>query len=102
MEVWYDALTKEVKAVYSDRYTGRAWADAGWLPFRNDTRRVPRDLNPGAIADFSGSEPVVTVPALPKPPDPKRVRIGELEVKIGDDSITFDEMKELNRLERGL
>ena len=102
MEIWHDPVTKEVKAVYSDRYSGRAWVDAGWVTFRNDTTRVPRDLNPGAIADFTGPEPVVTTPAPPRVPTSDELRIAELQVKLADDTITERELIELLRLERGL
>ena len=102
MEIWHDPVTKEVKAVYSDRYTGRVWSDAGWVAFQNDTRRVPRDLKPGAIADFTGAEPVVVTPAPPPVPTADELRIAELKVKLADDTITERELIELLRLERGL
>ena len=102
MEVWYDPATMEVKAVYSDRYTGRVWTDAGWVTFQNDTRRVPRDLGQGAIADFTGPEPIVITPTPIIPPPVTDLRLQELYMKLAGDNITDAEIRELLRLERNL
>ena len=102
MEIWYNLVTLEVKAVYSDRYTGSVWQDAGWVNFENDTVLVPRDLMPGAIANFDGSEPIVTTPAPVPIPDPREVRIKGLIAKLKVDTITDVELRELWRLERRL
>ncbi len=45
----------------------------------------------------------LTFGVLPKPePDPRAIRMKDLTAKLKDDTITFDEMKQLLRAERGL
>jgi len=102
MEVWYDIRTKEVKAIYTGRYTGKVWQDAGYVSFSNDDRQIDRDLIPGAIVDFSGGAPIVVTPAPIPPPDSKAIRLEELRAELSTGTITLDGIKEMMRLERDL
>ena len=71
MQIWYNATTKEVKAIYSHVYNGSIWSDAGFVAYEDArTRIIPKLIIPGAIIDFDGNgEPFVVTPA-PEPPAP--------------------------------
>jgi hypothetical protein len=102
MEIWYDSTTKEIKAVYSDKYNGNIWQNSGYISKEYIGSKVPRDFFPGAIVDIDNINPAIFIPAPIPIPDSKYLRLTELSIKLSDDTITFDEFKELNRLERGL
>ncbi|HEU0021672.1 MAG TPA: hypothetical protein VFR55_08380 [Dehalococcoidia bacterium] len=97
MEIWYDLATMEVKAVYSDTYTGNVWADAGYLSHRSPAA-LTGDLLPGAVIEFDqDGEPVVVTPAPPPvPPVPtaRELREAELVAKFRTRTATLPEIQE--------
>jgi hypothetical protein len=101
MEIWFDPVTKELKAVYSTPYTGTVWQAQGYVSMTLPGRQVPSAFQPGAILDITGTPRVITPAPLPTP-SMSQIRVGELQQKLSDDTITDAEIRELLRLERGL
>lgn len=104
MEIWYDSNDNTVKAVYSGRYTGTAWADAGYVSYQ-DAAPLAAGFLPGAVIEFDGRGiPSVVTPAPPpEPPEPtpRELREAELAVKFRARTATNDEVQEflVSRLE---
>lgn len=100
MQLWYDPLTMELKAVYFDRYSGSVWGAAGYLPITYDIiQSFPREFHPGAIIDISGAEPVVVTHAPPPLVSPNRARILELRGELARDPVPpFSDTKLLELL----
>ncbi len=104
MQVWHDITTMEVKAVYSDKYNGTSWADQGFVLYERDGP-LDRRFMPGAIISIVGDVIELVTPEPPPvipPPTADELRLAELHVKLGDDTINDRELTEMLRLERGL
>lgn len=96
-EIWYDSNDNTVKAVYSGRYSGTVWADAGYLNYR-DAGPLAGGFLPGAVIEFDGrGVPSVVTPApppTPPEPTPRELREAALAAKFRARTATTDEVQE--------
>lgn len=109
MIVFYDPSNgNQVMAVYSHDTTSKAWTDAGYVraevdeAIRGEAMRAGRDAK--VVLDGQGRvRQVVPSPNPVQPaPNPKNLRLKELQDKLKADTATLSEMREMLRLERGL
>ena len=106
MIIFYDPNNgNQVMAVYSHDTESTVWEDQGFLRLailgKEFQKKISRDT---AIVVTMGSVSDVfpRVNSVQPTPDPKAIRVGELEAQLAVSDLTTMELNELARLERGV
>ncbi len=106
MIIFYDPNSNnQVHAVYSHDTDSKVWEQRGYLRAAVNIPHLQVAVNRNTFVTIDGGEVIGIAPRtnpVQPTPDPKAVRVGELEAKLATGELTNSELNELARLERGL